>query len=80
MTWELKINKVENGYVLEWEEENEENVKLKKQQVIEEPDTEDGELEAMKMLLLEVKEHFGIYSNKYDKKKLNIEIIDGEND
>ena len=75
MTWEMKIRKVDNGFVLEWEEENEEGTKILQQTVIEEDDTdEEGELKCMEKLLNEIKEYFGVHYSKHDKKNLFIEI------
>jgi hypothetical protein len=76
MNQELDIEKVSNGYIVtEWDE-NEEGEQIDRQTVIEEPDTETGELEAMQNLLWFVCETFGVYYSKHNKRNLVIEIQD----
>ena len=80
MTWEYKILKVDNGYIIEWEEEAEiceegETISfIKHKLLIEEQDSEFGELEAMQKLLIEIKEHFGIFYSKHNQKNIKVEI------
>jgi hypothetical protein len=44
--------------------------------VFEEPESETGELEAMKKLLWFTMEHFGLYYSKHNKQNLVVEIMD----
>ena len=74
MSWDIKVRKVDNGYIMEWEDDDEEGKPSKHEQVILENETEDSELEAMKDLLCEIKEHFGISYSKHNQKNLTIEI------
>jgi hypothetical protein len=76
MDWKIIIVKAENGYICEWEEdsENEENYKIKRKQVFEESDEENGELICMKEMLHFVKEHFGIVYSKHSKHNLVIDV------
>lgn len=82
MTWEIKINKVSNGYLLNWSEENDENEMTDHQQVIEEKSEgeDDGELKAMEDLLFQIKEYFGVFYSKHNKKNLVIEIQETNNE
>jgi hypothetical protein len=79
MSWELNIEKAQNGFVCWWEDENDAGDTIQQRNVIEEPDTEDGELEGMEKLLSFIKEHFGVRYSKHNKKNLIIKI-EGEND
>ena len=79
--WAIKISRVENGYVLEWEEEGESDEDKKDyiinhSKVIEDPDddTELSELTAMKDLLWEISRYFGVNYSKHNKQNINIEI------
>lgn len=67
--WKLRIEKIENGYILSHDEEVEDNVFETMKEVIEE---EDDEKVAMKRLLEKVAEFFGIQYDKYAEKNLNI--------
>jgi hypothetical protein len=76
MNQELDIERVSNGYVItEWDE-NDEGEQIDRQTVIEEPDTETGELEAMQNLLWFIMEVFGVYYSKHNKRNLVVEIQD----
>jgi len=68
--WELKIEKIENGYVLSHKEEIEDDRFEIKKEVIEE--NGDDEKETMTRLLERVAEYFGIRDDKYAKDNLNI--------
>jgi hypothetical protein len=72
--WEIKIRKVNNGYICSWEEEseNQEDYFKKEQKVFEEID--DDELKNMREMLLFIKEYFGINYSKHNKKNLVVEI------
>ncbi len=74
MDWELEIKKADNGYILKGRFGDSEQVSYR---IIEEEDDEDGELKAMEKLLYEVKEYFGVYYSKHNKKNLIIEIKEG---
>lgn len=66
---ELKIMWAENGYVLDYEEEIYEGVKVLRHAVIEDIDSEE---DCMKRMLERVAEHFGYSYNKFSDKNLNI--------
>jgi hypothetical protein len=68
----LIIEQIKNGYILLGKFSDD----LMNQQkiVIEEKESEDGELEAMQELLWQIKEYFGVYHSKHNKKNLIIEI------
>ncbi len=78
--WEITIRKVQNGFRLSWYEDIDEGQVKEQELVVEEPDTEFGEIEAMQSLLYAVKEYFGHYGSKHDKKRLFINIEDQDND
>ncbi len=67
----LTIEQTNNGYIMIGKFNDSE---IKTKIVIEETDEEDSELIAMQDLLWQIKEYFGIYSSKHNKKNLNIEI------
>ena len=75
MDWKLEIKKISNGYILKGRFDDGEIVTT---HIIEEEDEEDSDLEAMEKLLWEVKEYFGIYYSKHNKKNLVIEIQKNE--
>jgi len=81
MTWQVKITRADNGYVMEWEEESEseEGKLIKHQLVISEEDGEDNELKSMKQLLIEIKGFFGVNYSKHNKKNLVINIEEKDN-
>ena len=80
--WEIKIRKVENGYILEWEDESEsqENYFINNTKVfeIEENCDEDklNELKTLENVLWEITNYFGVYYSKHDKYNLTISIDD----
>lgn len=71
--WDLRITKGDNGYRVNWLEEIEDEI-LVREMVFEIPDTENGEMEAMKSLLWFVKKYFGVFFSKHNKQNLVIEI------
>ena len=73
----LTIKEANNGFVIEHDEETNEGL-IKQRSVIQEPDDEDAELLTMQMLLYQVKEYFGVYYNKHQKKNLIVRIKDDE--
>ena len=76
MKWDLLITKVQNGYIVSWQEDVDEGVTRNQHAVFEEPETRTGELEVMKNLLWFVMEHFGVMYSKHNAQNLNIEIQD----
>ena len=74
MDWKIEAEKVSNGFVASFWEEPDEGRYVKQSMVFEEPETESGELEAMKNLLWFIKDHFGLNWSKHNKQNLNIEI------
>ena len=76
IAWEINIRKVENGFVLSWEEELEDRILIGKESIVEDLDTDFSEIETLQRLLWEITEHFGYYGSKHDKKRLCIEIED----
>ena len=69
---ELKIVWAENGYILDYEEEIEEGVKVIRHAVIEDFDGFEGQQDCMKRMLERVAEHFGYSYDKWSDKNLNI--------
>jgi len=70
MNWNINIEKVNNGYLVKHTDELN-NAVLKK--IV----FEDGhnEKEGMKNLLYFIMEYFGIYNNKHDSERLDINIV-----
>jgi len=75
MAWMLTIERTNNGYILSANFDNDEEITHR---VIEEEDNEDSEMESMQNLLHQVKEFFGMYHMKHNKKNLYIEIKETE--
>jgi hypothetical protein len=75
MTWELKIKKADNGYILEHLDQECEGPDRIAEIVVEEKDDEFGELEAMVNLLFAVKEYFGVHWSKHNKKNVEIKLV-----
>lgn len=63
------VEQVDNGYIMEYLDED----KNKRKEVIQ----DEGELECMARLLLQIKEHFGIFHNKHSEMNLVVRV---END
>ena len=85
MEWEIKIRKVENGFICTWKEEseNEDNLILNKQVVFEtkEENIKDVNLDEyknMQNVLNFIKEHFGINYSKHNQSNLIIKIEKNE--
>ena len=80
MTWELKIRKVDNGFILEHDEEmttEEDKVEYEKVERIiqsKEVDEDDKDLECAKEMLEEVLEYFAYNYSKHNKRNIKIEI------
>jgi len=72
--WSLRIEKVSNGYIARYVDQYEDGGKFIQTVVFEEPEEENGDLIAMRNLLLFTKEHFGVYYSKHEKENLIIEI------
>lgn len=68
--WELKIEKIENGFILSHKEEIEENNVVLVKEVLEEDDN--GEKETMTRLLERVSDYFGVKNNKFAEDNLKI--------
>jgi len=68
--WELKIEKIENGYILSHDEEIEDGKFKTAKEVIEEKG--DDEKEAMTQLLEKVSEYFGVQYDKFAADNLNV--------
>jgi len=61
--WEIRITKVDNGYVIEYPND----MGVKDIAVIEEPEEMDGEKKAGVALLWWLIDHFGLRGSKYDE-------------
>jgi len=84
MTWELNIRRVQNGFVLKYTPDEGEEGCEKSEFVInfdeDADDEKQAELKAMEKLLWQVKEYFGVYWSKHNKRNLNIEIVKRKED
>ena len=76
MDYSIKIIKVDNGFILESYDDDEENSgkPILNQTVIEDSGGEDSEIETMINLLQNIKEYFGVHYSKHNKKNLDISI------
>lgn len=76
-TWNLEIIRVNNGYVVKGRNDNNHNNTI----VIEHSDIHDeDDLSGMEKLLFYIKEYFGVYYSKHNKKNLVIKIEDNKKD
>ena len=69
--WKLEIKKVTNGYILKGQFGNSDNIS---EMIIEENNIDNPKLEAMKDVLFEVMEYFGIIYSKHNKQNIIINI------
>lgn len=67
---DLIIEKVENGYILKWRNNEDDNKSERDSIVIEEVDKDEND--AMKRMLELVAKHFGCLPDKFSDKNLNI--------
>ena len=74
MDWSLKIRRVSNGWILEAPNDND----VITEEVIQEEETEEGELEAGKDMLLAVADYFGLLGSRHDKKRIRVVLEPGE--
>lgn len=82
MTWEITVRKVQNGFIVEHDGEGE--IECRVETVFKEDDKDSyeevspgttlAELKVMEDLLWFIKDHFGAYNSKHNKKNLVIEI------
>lgn len=72
-SWAIFIAKVQNGYIISFNDEDDQEKSYMKTEVFEETDELD-ELEVMKSLFYWIKEHFGVYYNKHGDRNLIIQI------
>ena len=76
---ELEIRAADNGYSVSHWEESEDLETVKHTYVVEDScDSRDSELDAMKKLLLYVKEFFGVIFSDHNEKNIVIEIRKNE--
>jgi hypothetical protein len=73
--YSIKITKADNGFICEWQEDD-----IKHEQVFEEKDSEDDDLNCVNDMLWFVKEHFGVFWSKHNKKNLKICVWDMSKD
>lgn len=71
----IEVSRADNGYILKYRNDN----GAISVDVVEEEDSQFGELEACRQMLLIVKEYFGIYYSDHNEINLNIEVKKNEN-
>jgi len=91
MKWELKIKKVENGFVVGYEEELATETKTNfvndvssteiNETVFEykKTDENDTDLETVEDLLYHILEYFGVNYSKHNKRNIQIKIVETKN-
>ena len=76
--WDLKIERSNNGYILEGKfGDTDTKTKLT---ITEKEPCDCGELVAMRDLLWEVMEYFGVYNSKHKEYNLKLQILDQDGD
>lgn len=78
--WELNIEKVSNGYVLTGKFGDSEIIEKKVITLEENLEIKNAKLEAIRQVMWEVQEFFGVYNSKHDKYNLDIKIIENESE
>jgi len=72
---EISIRRADNGFIVTYEEENDNNMPTKTREYVFEIEfSEFGELKAMQGTLHQVLEFFGLQGSKHDKSRLYIEL------
>lgn len=71
MNFDIKITEVDNGYILEWQDEIDEKEIIVHKEVY---SSNECELECMKKVLIRIKEYFGMFYSKHENKNLIIEV------
>ena len=72
--WYLKITRVNNGYILEGPNDH----GVITESVIQEPETEHGEIDGGISMLWEVLEFFGLAGSRHDEKRIRIVTEPGD--
>jgi len=75
MSWYLNITKAANGYVLRWDDEDEDGATVSHTEVIQDgPDdnADTGELKSGEELLWWVMDYFGFGGSKHDAERIRI--------
>ena len=77
--WKAEIERLENGFVVQFpnytdNEGQEYNLKL----VFEDDEEEFGRVESLGRVLWELVEYFGLLGSRYDKKRIRIELEPGD--
>jgi len=85
MKWEAKIIKAENGYIVEYEDEVDDNRFISRKEVFEinekygEDEQRKEEIELFIKVVWWMLEHFGLYYDKWSKYNLTMNIEKGCN-
>ena len=82
MNRELRIREVENGYVVEWEEDDEDGKEIgatiTKQMAYQVREEDTDALQAFQDMLWEIISYFGLIGSKHDSRRLRVEIREHE--
>ena len=73
MKFQLLITKADNGFILEWQDEDGEAI-IDHEEVFEEKSNNEQELECVEDMLLRVKDYFGYAYSKHNEKNIIIKI------
>jgi hypothetical protein len=76
MNWEVRVQKVVNGYIVEWWEETDAKSYTENQVVFEADDSEGGELIAFVNMVHFLSDHFGVSGSKHDHYWVRCEVVD----
>jgi hypothetical protein len=79
--YSIKITKADNGFICEWEDEDDEGNPVSFKEVFEEKEFDnDAELKCTESMLWHVKDYFGMFWSKHNKKNLKICVWDMSKD
>jgi hypothetical protein len=75
--WQITIQKAQNGFILKWDEQIDDNTYRPMSHVFEERDNikTDHDCQAIQHMLYEVLDYFGVSGSKHDEERIRIEIL-----
>ena len=77
MRWSIDIEKIQNGFIVSWQDQYEDNdLPFTKYQVFEfDDDDEKSEYECLKRMFLFIAEHFNMQWSKHNPYNIDIKVI-----
>ena len=73
----LLINRIENGFLVKYQDETDENKIFNKYICFEVGEGEENQAQSLKSVFYFLMEYYGCYGNKYSEKRLEIKVVHG---